>query len=389
LRLCSKYVRNRETVQPNDAPAIDQRRYCTSDLHMKSAHRPAHAQVGSEGAAAALAEADRRLGADPADMAALIAKGDALTALGDVRSASTFYNSALRLAGQAQQQGRPLAPALVGELRRAQATVQAQALAFQNHIDEGVRAAGFDPATSSDRFGLSLDLMAGKKRVYFQEPRFYLFPGLPQVQFQPRDSLPWLKDIEAAAGDIRAELDGLLAEPGLFQPYVQPRKDRPNSDQAGMMANPEWSALFLWKDGEEQPDVARRCPRTMEVLSALPLCRVPGRTPSILFSRLTPGARIPPHHGLINTRLICHLPVITPPGCVFRVGNEVREWRDGQAWAFDDTIEHEAANNSDRDRVVLIFDVWKPELTEEERALVSALFQTIDGYGAKGAAWGV
>lgn len=322
-------------------------------------------------------------------MAALIAKGDALTALGDVRSASTFYNSALRLAGQAQQQGRPLAPALVGELRRAQATVQAQALAFQNHIDEGVRAAGFDPATSSDRFGLSLDLMAGKKRLYFQEPRFYLFPGLPQVQFQPRDSLPWLKDVEAAAGDIRAELDGLLTEPGLFQPYIQPRKDRPNSDQAGMMANPEWSALFLWKDGEEQPDVARRCPRTMEVLSALPLCRVPGRTPSILFSRLTPGARIPPHHGLINTRLICHLPVITPPDCVFRVGSEVREWRDGQAWAFDDTIEHEAANNSDRDRVVLIFDVWKPELTEEERALVSALFQTIDGYGAKGTAWGV
>jgi hypothetical protein len=340
-------------------------------------------------AATALAEADRRLAADPADMAALIAKADALTALGEVRSASTFYNSALRLAGQAQQQGRGLSPALVTDLRRAQATVKAQAETFQAHIDGGLRAAGFDPATSSERFGLSLDLMAGRKRLYFQEPRFYLFPGLPQVQFQPRESLSWLADVEAAAGDIRAELDALLGEPGLFQPYIQPRSDRPNSDQAGMMANPDWSALFLWKDGEEQPDIARRCPRTMEVLSALPLCRVPGRTPSILFSRLTPGAKIPPHHGLINTRLICHLPLITPPGCMFRVGNDVREWTDGRAWAFDDTIEHEAANTSDRERIVLIFDVWKPELTEEERALVSALFTTIDGYGAKGAAWGV
>lgn len=345
--------------------------------------------MSSADLASRLADADRRLAADPGDMAALIAKGDALTGLGDLRSATSFYNSALKLAGQAQQQGRLLPPDLTPDLRRAQATVQAQARAFQAHIDQGLRAAGFDPAASSDRFAQSLDLMAGRKQLYLQQPRFYLFPGLPQVQFQPRDTVPWLAEVEAAAGDIRAELDALLTEPGLFQPYIQPRSDRPNSDQAGMMANPDWSALFLWKDGEEQPDVARRCPRTIEVLSALPLCRVPGRTPSILFSRLTPGARIPPHHGLINTRLICHLPVVTPPGCVFRVGNDVREWRDGQAWAFDDTIEHEAANTSDRDRIVLIFDVWKPELTQEERDLVAALFQTIDGYGARDAAWGV
>lgn len=337
----------------------------------------------------ALVEADRRLATDPADLTALIAKGDALTALGEARSASTFYNSALRLAGQAQQQGRPLAPSIVPELRRVQSTLKAQADAFQAHIDGGMRQAGFDPAVSSERFAQSLDLMAGRKKLYLQQPRFYLFPGLPQVQFQPRETVPWLADVEAAAGDIRAELQALLAEPDLFQPYIQPRQDRPNSDQAGMMANPDWSALFLWKDGEEQPDIARRCPRTMEVLSALPLCRIPGRTPSILFSRLTPGAKIPPHHGLINTRLICHLPVITPPGCVFRVGNDVREWRDGQAWAFDDAIEHEAANTSDRDRIVLIFDVWKPDLTAEERDLVTALFQTIDAYGAGGAAWGV
>jgi aspartyl/asparaginyl beta-hydroxylase (cupin superfamily) len=127
----------------------------------------------------------------------------------------------------------------------------------------------------------------------------------------------------------------------------------------------------------------------MAALAEVPLCRVPGRTPSILFSKLTPGARIPPHHGLINTRLICHLPLIAPPGSRFRVGNDTREWREGQAWAFDDTIEHEAANDSGQDRTILIFDVWKPEMTEEERALVSALFQAVDGYGAGGQAWGV
>lgn len=339
--------------------------------------------------AARIVDADRRLALDPGDMAALIAKADALTEQGDPRSASTFYNTALRLAGQVQQQGRPLAPALIPELRRAQAAVKAHAEAFQSHLEAGLAAAGFDPETSSDRFSLSLDLMAGRKRLYFQEPRFYLFPGLPQVQFQPRETLPWMTAVEQATDDITAELQALLAEPGLFEPYIQPRKDRPNSDQAGMMANPDWSALFLWKDGTEQPDIARRCPRTMEVLADVPLCRIEGRTPSILFSRLTPGAKIPPHNGLINTRLICHLPLITPPGCTFRVGNDVRDWEWGQGWAFDDTIEHEAVNTSDHDRTILIFDVWKPELTAEERDLVESLFRTIDAYGAGGGAWGV
>lgn len=334
---------------------------------------------------AELIAADRALAADPRDLAALIAKGDALAGLGDTRSAASFYSSALRTAGD----GRGLAPAVIAELRRARVAVQNQALQFDAHLATSLAAAGFEATRSSDRFALSLDLMAGRKQLYQQEPRFYLFPGLPQIQFQPRETLPWLAAVEAAAADIRAELDGLLAEPHLFRPYVEPRADRPNTDASGMLANADWSALFLWKDGEEQPDIARRCPRTMAAMAEVPLCRVPGRTPSILFSKLKPGARIPPHHGLINTRLICHLPLIAPPGSRFRVGNDAREWREGQAWAFDDTIEHEAANDSGQDRTILIFDVWKPEMTEEERALVSALFQAVDGYGAGGQAWGI
>ena len=337
------------------------------------------------GHGADLEAAERALAGNPHDLRALIAKGDALAGLGDVRAAASFYSSALRAAGD----GKGLGPDVIAELRRAQAAVQAQEQQFEAHLTNSLAGAGFEAATSSDRFALSLDLMAGRKQLYQQEPRFYLFPGLPQVQFQPRETLPWLTAVEAAAGEIRAELDGLLAEPNLFRPYVEPRVDRPNRDAAGMISNADWSALFLWKDGEEQPDIARRCPRTLEALADVPLCRVPGRTPSILFSKLKAGARIPPHHGLINTRLICHLPLIAPPGSRFRVGNDAREWREGQAWGFDDTIEHEAANDSGHDRTILIFDVWKPEMTDEERALVSALFQAVDNYGAGGKAWGV
>ena len=338
-----------------------------------------------QGYRTALEAADRLLALNARDPGALIAKGDALAGLGDSRAAASFYSSALRAAGD----GRGLAPAVITHLRRAQAAVQAQSQRFEDHLTHSLAGAGFNPSTSSDRFALSLDLMAGRKRLYQQEPHFYLFPCLPQIQFQPRESLPWLAAVEAEASGIRAELDALLAEPDLFRPYVEPRADRPNGDAFGMMSNADWSALFLWKDGEEQPDIARRCPRTLAALAEVPLCRVPGRTPSILFSKLKAGARIPPHHGLINTRLICHLPLIAPPGSRFRVGNDTREWREGQAWAFDDTIEHEAMNDSGQDRTILIFDVWKPEMSEEERALVSALFQAVDAYGAGGQAWGV
>jgi hypothetical protein len=125
--------------------------------------------------------------------------------------------------------------------------------------------------------------------------------------------------------------------------------------------------IYLWKNGSPVPGNAERCPRILHALRNAPLARVPNRSPSILFSLLEPGAHIPPHNGLVNTRLICHLPLVVPGPNRFRVGNEVRPWVEGRAWAFDDTIEHEAWNDSDRTRVILLFDIWRPELTDEER----------------------
>ena len=80
-------------------------------------------------------------------------------------------------------------------------------------------------------------------------------------------------------------------------------RNRPPNEQAGMLNNPAWSAFYLWKNGEVVAENAARCPRTMQALQDVPLARVPNRSPSILFSLLQPGAHIPPHNGLVNTRL--------------------------------------------------------------------------------------
>jgi aspartyl/asparaginyl beta-hydroxylase (cupin superfamily) len=92
-----------------------------------------------------------------------------------------------------------------------------------------------------------------------------------------------------------------------------------------------------------------------------------------MFSILQPRTRIPPHTGFSNVRSTVHLPLVVPEGCGFRVGGETREWRPGHAWAFDDTIEHEAWNDSDRPRAILILDVWNPLLTDVEQAAVRSM----------------
>ena len=100
---------------------------------------------------------------------------------------------------------------------------------------------------------------------------------------------------------------------------------------------------------------------------------MPGIGPTALFSILDAKTRIPAHTGPVNTRLVVHLPLIVPPGCGFRVGGQQREWQTGKAFVFDDSIDHEAWNDGDEPRAVLIFDIWSPYLSEAERELTRVL----------------
>ncbi|MGS0754660.1 aspartyl/asparaginyl beta-hydroxylase domain-containing protein [Roseateles sp. GG27B] len=84
---------------------------------------------------------------------------------------------------------------------------------------------------------------------------------------------------------------------------------------------------------------------------------------------------MPPHVGVSNARFVTQVPLIIPPdcGCSFRVGNQRRQGVSGQAWVFDDTMEHEAWNDSKQLRVLLNFDIWHPELTAVKRRMITAL----------------
>lgn len=343
----------------------------------------ARACVGLNDRAAALVAVDRALSLEPRNLRALILKGDYFAAGGDERSAASFYVAAVKAAPS--HDALPLDVA--SELKRAQTTCELYAAKFEAHLKERLSAQGLADRPSTARFRRSFDILLGKRKIYYQQPQFYYFPELPQIQFYDRNDFPWLDRVEAATADIRAELTEVLKEPAGIKPYVRADPRRPSYDPTGMLNNPDWSAFYLLQEGKVVQANAARCPATMDAMKGVPLATVPSRSPSVLFSLLRPGARIPPHTGFVNTRLICHLPLIVPPGCGLRVGNETCTPVEGRAWVFDDTMEHEAWNRSDRIRAILLFEIWRPELTDEERALVGAMFEAIDAHSGEKANW--
>jgi aspartyl/asparaginyl beta-hydroxylase (cupin superfamily) len=222
------------------------------------------------------------------------------------------------------------------------------------------------------RFDRCLETLLRKQPVYRPQPTFMYFPRLPAIEFYERSDFPWLDSIEAAADDIRTELVNVLQEgPAVLRPYVDIPEGMPLDQWRELNQSRRWGVYYLWQEGTAIADHIARFPRTVKALEAWPRCEVPGCSPTAVFSILDAKTHIPAHTGVANTRLIVHLPLIVPPGCLFRVGAERREWQPGKAFVFDDTFEHEAWNNSDVPRAVLILDIWSPHVSIAERELVS------------------
>lgn len=315
------------------------------------------------------AAVDRLLALQPQAVRGLVMKGDCRARAGDERLAVNLYKNALRLA-----EDQPMSQAEVDELRRVEETVRALDASYAARLEDQLAAEGFGPRERSARFQQSLDIMAGRKQVYYQEPTGFYFPGLPQTQFFDTVDFPWVPAVEAATDAVREELKALL-EGGLegFRPYIRSEENQPRDHP--LLDKRDWSALFLCENGHIFDEAVARCPMTWEAVRQAPQAWIERASPTAMFSLLRAGARIPAHRGVTNVRLTCHLPLIVPPGCGFRVGNEVREWHEGEVLVFDDSIEHEAWNDSDEDRVVLIFDIARPELSDREKDEVAALFR--------------
>jgi aspartate beta-hydroxylase len=201
-----------------------------------------------------------------------------------------------------------------------------------------------------------------------QRPTLMTFPGLPDRAWYGHDEFPWMPGLERHTGAIREELLAVLQKDEGFRPFVTMPREHPGAEYwRELNHSPNWNAFFFYRDGERFRDNHARCPVTSKALDEAPLNRVADHSPEALYSILKPGAHIPPHTGVINVRLVVHLPLIVPADCGIRVGSETRGWTEGKCIAFDDTYEHEAWNRSGKTRVVMIFDIWNPALSLAER----------------------
>eukprot|EP01098_Paradermamoeba_levis_P001841 TRINITY_DN1210_c0_g5_i1.p1 TRINITY_DN1210_c0_g5~~TRINITY_DN1210_c0_g5_i1.p1 ORF type:complete len:209 (+),score=83.57 TRINITY_DN1210_c0_g5_i1:306-932(+) len=132
-----------------------------------------------------------------------------------------------------------------------------------------------------------------------------------------------------------------------------------------------WSVFFLWREGKKEEQNCSLCPRTTEIVSQLPDLLENMEQGYVYFSIIEPGGHVRPHFGPSNLRLRLHLGLSLPPGeenkkCWVRVEQEKRSWEEGKVIVFDDSFDHEVHNQSSFPRVVLIVDVWHPDLTHIE-----------------------
>ena len=329
----------------------------------------------------ALAALDDLLAEQPYHFLALLSKGAVLEQSGAAGAAVDVYRNAVKIAPPAER----LPPAAARQLDAARSAVSRTDQALREHLASavaGLRAEhrGADLA----RFDEALDIFAGVKKAYVQDPLFFHYPRLPAIPFYDRSHFPWLEELEGTTDLVASEMRVALDSAGEAElaPYIQYPRGAPVNQWGELNHSRRWSSYFLWKDGRRQDQACTRCPQTAALLERLPICRQHGYAPTAMFSALEARTHIPPHTGSTNVRLLAHLPLLLPGPARFRVGNETREWRMGEAWVFDDTIEHEAWNDADALRVILIFDVWNPLLTEVERELVNALLAARKGFSA-------
>ncbi len=316
---------------------------------------------------------ERALQLDPYCLPALLAKAAAIERDVGLRAAAPVYRNALKIA--------PSEP----EWPAAMRTALAHGKAVVGRVGEEL-AAFIEQRTGAimarltalevERWREAGAIVSGRSTAYHSQANRLLVPRLPAIPFFPRELFPWAHQLESQTSAIAEEMLHVHAEQqSEFRPYVAYAPGTPVNQWHELNHSQRWSSYFLWRDGVPVAAHQQACPRTAAALGAIEMADIGGLCPNAMFSALSPHTRIPPHHGETNARLVVHLPLVVPEGCHYRVGFEQRQWKVGELLFFDDSIEHEARNDSDALRVVLIFDVWNPLLSEAERDMVRSLSQ--------------
>jgi aspartate beta-hydroxylase len=319
----------------------------------------------------------------PASFVARLHHGQALERLGRADEALQAYFRALRTAqGQGHwRNAETTSPSLRPMVQHAIALVNAGRRRWLDRVMSPL----FARFGKSDlqRIEACVAIYLGERAATYADPRqrptqLYC-PGLKAMPYFPKAAFAWAEAFEGNTGAIRQELLHVM-EGDVGRETVFHNAELELQNLRANQGRPGWEGYYFFRHGVRREENCSRCPATTAALDMAPLMHVRGLGPEVMFSVLTAGTHLLPHHGVTNLRIVAHLPLVVPLQCALRVGDDVHAWREGELVFFDDTYLHEAWNRSDQTRVVLILDCWNPFLSEAEKAAANELMAEIGAF---------
>ncbi|KUF83226.1 Aspartyl/asparaginyl beta-hydroxylase [Phytophthora nicotianae] len=211
-------------------------------------------------------------------------------------------------------------------------------------------------------------------------PTLFCFPGLESAPWHDTSKFEWVKHLEANRETITNEYLALKEQRDELaknsEEVANEASDYKVYDKEHQLHQGKWDWLSYVTQGRRQADFAVQCPKTVEILEDIPGFMAGLPFAYSFFSILKPESSIKAHSAPCNIRLRCHFPLIVPEGCGIRVGDETRQWEEGKALVLDDAFDHEVWHNGKKgDRVLLLFDVWHPDLVQGEREAITEMFK--------------
>jgi aspartyl/asparaginyl beta-hydroxylase (cupin superfamily) len=212
-----------------------------------------------------------------------------------------------------------------------------------------------DPAAASVRFHRYVESLARADGAALGA----VYPDLVGRPWYDPQAFPLVRYLESHYDEIRDEI--LSLDPSRFQRESEP-----------IARSGDWDVAFFYERGQRHDETCLACPVTARGVEAYRTVR--SLAGLIYASRMRGATHISPHRGPTNLRIRCHLALRVPEGdCAIRVGSEARRWEEGKCLVFDDFFEHEAWNHTDEDRIVLVVDMWHPDLSTIEIDLLTGL----------------
>ncbi|NNC38465.1 MAG: aspartyl/asparaginyl beta-hydroxylase domain-containing protein [Acidimicrobiales bacterium] len=189
------------------------------------------------------------------------------------------------------------------------------------------------------------------------EPKGFYFAGLTSKPWYESEELEWIAEFEDSFDDILAEATAIMSNLG---------DDIENYGYQGLNTE-SWKKVSLVANREENQENLAACPVTASLLKKIPGYPI---FRDAMFSILEPGGVITPHRDYGNLFLTMHFGLIIPPSGYMEVANMQRNWQAGKALVFDSSYNHQAVNDSDQSRVILLVDFLNPDMSDQERQWV-------------------